>query len=143
MQVREGWFAAEGTRHGMPILTRGRKPESIVCPQNQFPHLLCVDLHYAGTDLTALPTVNLYDGVARFEKDAIDRLEEEDGILLLVETGEGKVRYFLYTASPDALANKVQDGADASLRLEFSGDFDPDWSVYREMIGRLGFAQKL
>lgn len=137
-RMSDPWFLAEGYRQQKPVMTRGRRPETVWPFREDFPDLLCVDFFYPAGDDTGLPTAAQYVDIESFEAKILDQPDFEDRLLVLVQTGSGKVTYYLYVDNPQEVADDIGNRSGDARLLEFSSGHDPTWTVYRSEIERLG-----
>lgn len=134
MTVEGRWFASEGLRGGRPLLLRGRQPASLTSEQASKSHLLCIDWRY-DADHSGLPDEAQYKLLTDFERHALDPIEGTELVLALVETGDGRIRYYCYVSDVDQVAATI--GQATSLQIELSAIHDPDWSEYMAIVQRI------
>jgi hypothetical protein len=104
---------------------------------------LRVSYFFNPCDETKLPSAEQYEKVICFERTAIDRVEAwKLGVLALVKTSLGIVRYSLYVKDASAAGDVVHASARVlmgrgPLVLDFAPLDDPQWEEYRSFMAAI------
>lgn len=131
MNTENSWYGVEAKKEGFPVLLRLRH----LNPRPEFPILFVISWPYPQDNATRMPPPGFYAKIADFERGAIDRIEPEQlGIYVATQTGLGKIQYYIYTNSPELLAQFFDGHLSTNDPVEFASASDPNWTEYNKLI---------
>src|ERR1044072_4075918 len=132
---KNDWFGLEGYRDGLPILWRVRRLDQNTIKSEAKPQLFVLTWMYDSDDRSLLPSDSYYARLKRFEDEAIEEAESDQGALFVgTETGRGKSHYFFYVKSVQGFASFLESHIAADERIEFSSKADPNWEEYQRLV---------
>jgi hypothetical protein len=128
------WFTAETTQNGKPLLFRGRQIPEQLFGAPPLPIIFVVTYAFDMLDWSGLPEPAQYELIGDFERKYMDAIEcRGHGLLAFVITGNGIVRYHLYTANIDDASDVFAD-CELTKNLEITAGDDPHWEEYRSFL---------
>jgi len=88
---------------------------------------------------SGLPSEADYEEIAQFE-ELLVRFLEHGAILAFVITEDGGANLNFYTSSQDWFLERLADALtdELMMRIELSGEEDPDWSEYQAVLEAAG-----
>lgn len=139
MAARDEWLAAEATHEGRPLLIRGRTFAGRVPANPALQMLMVMERAYPVVDGIALPGLADHESLQTLECEIFEEGEALGLLMLvLVETGAGRVRYYAYVADPEAVMQRIDEVLGPDFALDLAADEDPYWNIYSRMIDGLG-----
>jgi hypothetical protein len=138
VQLEDRWAVGEGhTPDGLPYICRWRTP--VLAPPNVdgYDQVLKVVWPYADEDTGAMPSDQDSQAMEAFE-DRLISAWEHDGhaYLAAILTMDGARQWVFYTSDIEECAQRLTDMPQERdpYPLEFTTDFDPDWSWLHNQI---------
>lgn len=138
MSTEANWIRTEADHEGRPLHIRARTFPGAVPADPALQMLMVLERTYPVTDGVALP-----GPVDQVQLDMLERELFEEGeahgllMLVMVETGAGRVRYYAYVADPEAVMDLLDDVAGTDFEMELAADADPDWAIYAQLVDGL------
>ena len=135
MTATGNWTSTEADHEGRPLLIRARTFDGPIPADPALQMLMVMERIYPVTDGVALPSA-----VDQVQFDMLERELFEEGeahgilMLVMVETGAGRVRYYAYVADPEAVMELLDEVAGADFEMELAADEDPYWAIYTQLI---------
>lgn len=138
MTDKADWTSTEADHEGRPLLIRARRFAGPIPADPSLQMLMVLERAYAVTDGVALP-----GAVDQVQFDMLERELFEEGeahgilMLVMVETGAGRVRYYAYVADPGAVMDLLDEVAGPEFEMELAADEDPYWAIYTQLVDGL------
>jgi len=136
------WFRAEGQLEGSPTMIRARQDLAHLFPVPGFGTRIEVRWTCQSPGEDGLPSPSDYEAISAFEHRVVGGLGQA-GVLAYVFAHRGVVEYTFYCSGVapfiDHLNEVLED--QPAMPIEISGEDDPDWTQYRELLNACGIDQ--
>jgi hypothetical protein len=103
--------------------------------KNRFPQLLTITHKYTTRDDVLFPEISTLGFFTTFEKTVLDKLENDQKILYVVnDIDHGLYKFFIYCIDAKQIVNDCINyfKNDSTKKIDFHIQNDPSWSIYEQ-----------
>lgn len=129
------WLSVEAEHEGRPLLIRARSFAERVPADPSLQMLMVMERAYAVSDGVALPGPADTEILEWLQRELFEEGEALGLLMLvLVETGAGRVRYYAYVRDPDAVMARIDEVCGPEFEIDLAADEDPYWNIYTQIV---------